>query len=239
LSDAAVRLREARRVLVVTGAGISAESGVPTFRGPGGLWRDFRPEDLATAAAFVRDPRLVWEWYEWRRQKVASVAPNPAHQALVELEGRAPELLLATQNVDGLHTAAGSRRVLELHGSLWTLRCMACREERREHREALAELPPRCRCGGLQRPGVVWFGEALVPDVLREAMAAANQADVVLVVGTSSVVYPAAALPETARARGAFVIEVNPEDTPLTPLAHAALRGTAVEIVPALVGGGS
>jgi len=237
LTAAAARLQGATRVLVVTGAGVSAESGVPTFRGPEGLWRKFRPEELATAEAFERDPRLVWEWYDWRRQKIAAVRPNPAHHAIVALEARAATFLLATQNVDGLHSAAGSRRQLELHGSLWTLRCVACRQERQDRRAPLPELPPRCDCGGLLRPGVVWFGEALSRDVVAESFAAARQAEVVLVVGTSSVVYPAAALPETARAHGAFVIEVNPEPTALTPLADVSLRGTAAEIVPVLVGG--
>jgi len=233
---AAERLRAARRVLVVTGAGISAESGVPTFRGPGGLWRDFRPEELATPEAFERDPHLVWEWYDWRRQRLVPVRPNAAHEALVRLESAAPEMLIATQNVDGLHGVAGSRRVLELHGSIWTVRCVGCREARDDRRAPLPELPPRCACGGLLRPGVVWFGEALPQDVLYESFAAARQAEVVLVIGTSSVVYPAAALPETARAHGAFVIEVNPEATSLTSMADVSLRGTAVACVPALTG---
>ena len=239
LAAAGARLRAARRVLVVTGAGVSAESGVPTFRGPEGLWRHFRPEELATAEAFERDPQLVWEWYDWRRQKVAAVAPNAAHRALAQLESAGAEVLLATQNVDGLHAAAGSRRVLELHGSLWRLRCVTCRSEREDRQAPLDDLPPRCACGGLLRPGVVWFGEALSRDVLSEAFAAAHRAEVVLVVGTSSVVYPAAALPETARAHGAYIVEVNPEATPLTALATLSLRGTAAQIVPRLVGGGA
>src|SRR5262245_19636078 len=236
LLEAGTRLRAARRVLVLTGAGISAESGVPTFRDPEGLWRQFRPEDLATADAFARDPRLVWEWYNWRRQKIAAVRPNAAHEALARLEAAVPEMLLATQNVDGLHAQAGSARLLELHGSVWTLRCMDCRTEREDRRAPMPELPPQCECGGLLRPGVVWFGEALAQDVLYRAFAAARECEVALVVGTSSVVHPAAALPETARAHGAFVIEVNPEETPLTRLAHVSLRATAVAAVPALVG---
>jgi NAD-dependent deacetylase len=235
--EVAARLRDARRVLVLTGAGISAESGVPTFRGAEGLWRQYRPEDLATADAFERDPRLVWEWYDWRRQRIAAAEPNAAHHALVALEARAPEFLLATQNVDGLHARAGSRRVRLLHGSLWHLRCIGCRRTTEDLRPSLPELPPRCACGSLCRPDVVWFGEALPRDVLYEAFAAAGKADVVLVVGTSSVVYPAAALPEAARAAGAFIIEVNPEETPLTRVASASLRGTAARVVPALVGG--
>jgi NAD-dependent deacetylase len=233
---AASRLREAKRVLVVTGAGISAESGVPTFRGPGGLWRDFRPEQLATPEAFARDPGLVWEWYDWRRQQLTSVRPNAAHEALAAFESRAPEFLLATQNVDGLHGMAGSRRVLELHGSIWIVRCVGCRAVRDDRTAPLPERPPKCACGALLRPGVVWFGEALPQDVLYESFQAARHAEVVLVVGTSSVVYPAAALPETARAHGAFVVEVNPEETNLTALASVSLRGTAVQYVPALLG---
>jgi NAD-dependent deacetylase len=237
VSRAAARLREATRVLVLTGAGISAESGVPTFRGPHGLWCEFRPEDLATADAFAHDPRLVWEWYDWRRQQVAQARPNAAHQALVELEALVPEILVVTQNVDGLHAAAGSRRLVELHGSLWRVRCVACGEEAEDRRTPLPELPPHCACGGRQRPGVVWFGEALPQQALFESLAAAQRAEVVIVIGTSSVVYPAAALPQAAKSAGGFVIEVNPEATSLTPIADVSLRGTAVGIVPRLVRG--
>src|SRR5688572_8203495 len=148
------RLASARRVLVVTGAGISAESGVPTFRGPQGLWRQYRPEDLATPQAFARDARLVWEWYAWRRERIAPLLPNAAHHALVQLEQRAPEFLLATQNVDGLHAAAGHKKMVELHGTLWNLRCTACGAAAEDRRVPLPELPPRCACGGLLRPGV-------------------------------------------------------------------------------------
>jgi NAD-dependent deacetylase len=237
VATAARRLREAGRVLALTGAGISAESGVPTFRGPGGLWREFRPEDLATPEAFARDPKLVWEWYAWRRETIAPLQPNAAHRALAALEGRAPEFLLATQNVDGLHSAAGSRRLVELHGTLWRLRCTACRRVQEDRRVPLPEMPPRCGCGALLRPDVVWFGEALPQAAVAEALEAARHADAVLVVGTSSLVHPAAALPQVARAAGAFVIEVNPDPTPLTSLADVSLRGTAASLVPALVEG--
>jgi NAD-dependent deacetylase len=237
LAAAATRLRAARRLLVLTGAGVSAESGVPTFRGPEGLWRQFRPEDLATPEAFERDPKLVWEWYAWRRGRIAPLAPNAAHAAIAACEQRVPEFLLATQNVDGLHCAAGSRRVLELHGSLWRLRCTGCADIREDRRVPLPELPPRCGCGALLRPDVVWFGEALRDDAVRQAFAAAQGAEAVLVLGTSSVVYPAAALPQVARRAGAFVVEVNPEETPLTPLAHASFRAKAAEAVPALLDG--
>ena len=237
LEDATRRLAQAENVLVLTGAGISAESGVPTFRGPEGLWREFRPEDLATPQAFERDPRLVWEWYQWRREAIAPLEPNAAHHAVARLEERAREFLLATQNVDGLHARAGSRRMVELHGSLWRLRCVGCGHAAEDRRVPLPELPPRCACGKLLRPDVTWFGEMLPQAAVAEAVAAARSADVVLVIGSSQLVYPAAGLPEIAQARGAFVIEVNTEDTPLTPSADVALRGTAAGLVPALVPG--
>jgi NAD-dependent deacetylase len=237
LAAAAERLRAARSVLALTGAGVSAESGVPTFRGPGGLWRQFRFEDLATPEAFARDPKLVWEWYAWRRETIARLAPNAAHVALAAMERRLPGFRLATQNVDGLHAAAGSRRVLELHGSLWRTRCTACRQSAEDRRVPLPELPPRCACGTLLRPDVTWFGEPLPQGAVAEAVAAARSAEVVLVVGSSQLVYPAAGLPEIAQARGAFVIEVNTEPTPLTPAADVSLRGTAADLVPALLPG--
>jgi NAD-dependent deacetylase len=231
-------LRGAHRVLALTGAGVSAESGVPTFRGPEGLWRQFRPEDLATPEAFARDARLVWEWYTWRREKVGGCRPNAAHHALAALDARTPEFLLATQNVDGLHALAGSRRMVELHGSLWRVRCTGCGTAA-EHRQPFSELPPRCGCSALLRPDVVWFGEALEPRVLERAFAAAREADVVIVAGTSSLVYPAAALPEAALWAGAFVVEVNPEPTPLSAKAAVSIRGRAAEVLPVLVGSGA
>jgi NAD-dependent deacetylase len=234
-AEAAARLREAQRVLVLTGAGVSAESGVPTFRGPQGLWRSFRPEDLATPEAFARDPGLVWEWYAWRRETVAACAPNPAHRALAALEARVPEFLLATQNVDGLHARAGSRRLVELHGSLWRVRCTGCGEVA-ARREPVPELPPRCRCGSVLRPDVVWFGETLPVEALQRAFTAAREAQVVLVVGTSSLVHPAAAIPEAALFAGACVVEVNPEPTPLSDRATVSLRGRAADVVPWLAG---
>jgi NAD-dependent deacetylase len=235
LATAAARLGAARRLLVLTGAGVSAESGVPTFRGPEGLWRQFRPEDLATPQAFERDPRLVWEWYAWRRERIAPLAPNAAHVAIAAAERRVPEFLLATQNVDGLHAAAGSRRLVELHGSVWRLRCTGCASRNEDRRVPLPELPPRCACGALLRPDVVWFGEALPDEALLQAFAAAQAAEAVLVLGTSSLVYPAAAVPQVARRAGAFVVEVNPEETPLTPLAHVSIRAKAAETVPGLL----
>jgi NAD-dependent deacetylase len=235
LAEAAARLRGARRVLALTGAGVSAESGVPTFRGQDGLWRQFRAEDLATPQAFARDPKLVWEWYAWRREIMAPLRPNAAHAALARLEGSVPSFLLATQNVDGLHSVAGSRRLVELHGSVWRLRCVGCGQAAEDRRVPLPQLPPRCACGTVLRPDVTWFGEMLPPEAVEVAVGAARSAEVVLVIGTSSIVYPAAALPEMARAAGGYVIEVNTEPTPLTVSAHVSLRGPAAELVPALV----
>ncbi len=228
-------LAEAERVVVLTGAGISAESGVPTFRGAGGLWRQHRPEDLATPEAFARGPRLVWEWYDWRRARVAKAEPNPGHLALAQLERRVPDFTLITQNVDGLHQRAGSQRVLKLHGDIWTLHCLGCGLEETNHDVPLREIPPRCSCGGLFRPGVIWFGEALPADVLRHAMEAAAHAQVFLVVGTSAVVQPAASLPLLAQQNGAKLVEINLEETPLSAQADASFWGKAGELLPRLL----
>ncbi len=228
-------LTRARRVVAMTGAGISAESGVPTFRGPDGLWRSHRPEDLATPEAFARDPLLVWQWYDWRRGLVAATRPNPGHAALVRLEQRCASFLLVTQNVDGLHAVAGSRNVLHLHGDLWTLRCTRCGAERVDRTTPLPALPPRCACGGLERPGVVWFGEALPAGAMERAADAIAEADAVLIVGTSGVVYPAAGLAHVAFHRDIPVIEVNPDETGHTHRV-IAVRAKAGEALPALVG---
>ena len=225
----------AQSIAVLTGAGISAESGIPTFRGPGGLWNNHRPEDLATPQAFARDPKLVWEWYDWRRRRVAAAQPNAGHRALARLEARGAQFTLITQNVDGLHRAAGNRNVLELHGSIWRLRCVACGREDENRSTPLAVLPPLCACGGLLRPGVVWFGEALPAAALEGALEAARGCDVFLVCGTSAVVYPAAALPERALAAGARVIEMNLEETPFSRFAHLSLRGKCGELLPRII----
>jgi NAD-dependent deacetylase len=228
-------LEEARSIAVLTGAGISAESGIPTFRGPGGLWRQYRPEDLATPQAFARDPKLVWEWYDWRRQRVAAAQANPAHRALAKLEAHAPHFTLITQNVDGLHRAAGSRNIIELHGTLWRLRCVACAAEEENRSVPLVPLPPHCRCGALMRPCVVWFGESLPPDAIAKAMRAAEECEVFLVCGTSAVVYPAAALPDRALAAGARVVEVNLDPTPFSQFSHVSLRGKCGELLPRII----
>lgn len=230
------RLHQARRVAVLTGAGVSAESGVPTFRGADGLWRQYRAEDLATPEAFVRDPKLVWEWYDWRRQLIARCHPNPAHLSIAFLERQAPEFLLITQNVDGLHRLTGSVGMVELHGNLWRVRCLQDGRITERLDIPLETIPPRCECGGLLRPDVVWFGEALPSDALQQAFEAAESCDVFLVVGTSAVVQPAASLPRVARNKGAYVVEVNLEPTPLAPIAHESHHGRAGEILPRLLG---
>jgi NAD-dependent deacetylase len=231
----AAKLRGARRVAALTGAGVSAESGVPTFRGAEGLWRRFRPEELATPQAFARDPVLVWEWYDWRRQKVGACAPNDGHRALAELGRRSFAFDLVTQNVDGLHRLAGSSPVWELHGSLWNLRCTGCSRNREDRSAPLPSIPPRCACGAIERPGVVWFGESLPSEVLARAFDAASRADVFLVVGTSALVHPAASLPEVAGEQGALVVEVNPELTPLSGLVDVRLAGPSAVILPRIL----
>jgi NAD-dependent deacetylase len=214
IQTVADRLRVARRITVITGAGVSAASGVPTFRGPGGLWRSFRPEDLATPEAFAHDPTLVWEWYDWRRGLIAACSPNAAHDVLAEWSRR-PGFTLITQNVDGLHERLNPDHVIRFHGSIWRLRCWdACgRDEWEDRSVPLAPLPARCPdCGGLARPAVVWFGETIDADVFR-ACEAAVHCDLFLSIGTSSVVYPAAGLLHAARRRGAYTVEINPDAT--------------------------
>lgn len=235
LEGARKALRHAHSIAVLTGAGISAESGIPTFRGPDSLWQNYRPEELATPQAFARNPQLVWEWYDWRRGLIAAAAPNPGHHALVTLAERAQELTLITQNVDGLHDRAGSSGVLKVHGDIWDLRCMNCRRVVRDTRVPLPELPPRCACGGMLRPGVVWFGESLPQDVWAAAETAVSRSDVFLVVGTSAVVYPAAGLIDLARDSGVVVIEVNIADTTYSRSVDFALHGPSAAVLPALL----
>jgi NAD-dependent deacetylase len=229
------RLAEAKRVTVVTGAGVSAASGVPTFRGADGLWSNFRVEDLATPEAFARDPRLVWEWYAWRRELLAACRPNRAHEVLAAWSRRYPRFTLITQNVDGLHERAGTKNVVRFHGSLWDLGCWEqCAKSPfrwRDETVPFREMPPRCPyCGGLARPGVVWFGEPIDPSVLEAALDALD-CDVCLVAGTSSIVYPAAGLADEARQRGAFTVEINPDPTEATSRFDLAVQGRAEEVL--------
>lgn len=237
-AELVARLRAAQRVVVLTGAGISAESGVPTFRDAlTGLWARYRPEELATPEAFQRDPKLVWDWYAWRRGLVLQAQPSAGHLALVELESQVPAFLLVTQNVDGLHGRAGSKEIVELHGNIARTKCFDCERVAEEEAGTVTDaVPPRCRhCGGMLRPDVVWFGEMLPEDALQEAMRATAECDVFLSVGTSTVVEPAASLPFLASRSGACVVEVNPDATPLTGRAAFSLRGQAGVVLPALL----
>ena len=229
------KLSTAGAITVLTGAGISADSGVPTFRGADGLWRNFRAEDLATPEAFERDPRLVWEWYNWRRELIATKQPNEAHRALVELERRGRRFWLITQNVDGLHRMAGSRNLSEIHGNIWRVRCTACGSIE-ENRDVPIAILPTCRsCRGLLRPHIVWFGESLFSEDLSRCATALRACEVLLVVGTSGVVYPAAGFASAAKQAGAFVAEINLEPTPQSGLVDCSLQGRAKEIVPLLL----
>ena len=249
MAHARTLISHARRVVVLTGAGVSAESGVPTFRGPDGLWKTHRPEELATPQAFRADPRLVWEWYAYRRDTVAACRPNAGHRALAGFALGEREVRIVTQNVDGLHAQAAREESggesperampLELHGSLFRVRCVECTWES-PHREqvdasSLATLPRCPDCGGLLRPAVVWFGEALDDDVLVDAFEAAEAADLCLVVGTSAVVHPAASIPLATLRAGGAVVEVNPDETALSTVAAVTLRGPSGDILPDLL----
>lgn len=231
------RLRAARRVMALTGAGISAESGVPTFRdAQTGLWAQFDPLELATPTAFARNPRRVWDWYAWRRELVAQARPNAGHFALAALEARVPAFLLATQNVDGLHARAGSRNLVELHGNIGRVKCSRDGRAVARWDDPPDDLPPRCpHCGAFLRPDVVWFEEMLPADALARAEEAARRCEVMLVVGTAAEVYPAAALPQYAKAAGARVVEVNPDATAISRLCDDTLRAPSGAALPALV----
>ena len=280
-------LKSAKSIFVLTGAGISAESGIPTFRGADGLWKNYSATDLATPEAFQSNPELVWEWYRWRQGIILKATPNPAHFAVAELEKRSEKFLLLTQNVDNLHQRAGSTKVLELHGNIFRARCTICckvveyegsksstvghcedsepveedraisrhttpidKRSRRARRslEARNDTPmsravpkehsyelPRCDCGGLLRPDVVWFGELIPQDVWQSSTEFLKTANVAIICGTSGVVWPAAAIPEIARRCGAKVIEVNPEPTPITTIVDVSIQGKAGEILPQIV----
>jgi len=231
------RLRAARGVFVLTGAGVSAESGVPTFRGGGNttVWKGMPFEVISSAAMVRSNLPEVWEWFDYRRGRIESCRPNPAHETVARWQRAFPRFTLATQNIDGLHAAAGSRGVLELHGNVWRARCLACRRTEDIREKPSGERPPVCTaCGGLMRPDVVLFGEMLPEAVWVEAAERAAECDVCFVVGTSAIVYPAAGLPYAAKQAGAFLVEVNPEETPLSEICDVRLRGAAGEILPRL-----
>ena len=236
-ADLRSRLRDAERIVAFTGAGISAESGVPTFRGPDGIWARFKPEELASMDAFMKNPDLVWEWYAHRRTIISGVEPNAGHRALARMEEMAAGFAVVTQNIDNLHARAGSRRVIELHGNIERNYCMSCGTPWHDTTPPRAERAPSCgSCGGRVRPDVVWFGEMLPEEEWGEALRAAEGADIFFSIGTSALVYPAAGLPSLAKRSGAFLVEVNPERTPLTPEADEFLQGGAALVLPALAG---
>ena len=230
------KLQRADSVTVFTGAGISAESGVPTFRGADGIWKKFRPEELANFDAFIRNPELVWEWYKHRKQIVASIQPNPGHAALAEMEQRFREFAIITQNIDNLHRRAGSRNIYELHGNIERNYCIGCGKTFTDKEIMRMNKAPRCTsCGDLVRPDVVWFGELLPVDQWEKSVSAAERADIFFSIGTSAVVYPAASLPLMAKGAGAFVVEINVEQTELSPFADEVLLGPSGELLPKLL----
>jgi len=228
-------LRDSQQVCVLTGSGVSAESGVPTFReAQTGLWEQYDPHELATPDAFQRDPALVWRWYRWRRDLVAGVEPNPGHHALVRLASLLPALTIVTQNVDGLHQRAGSSDVIEFHGNLFENRCFVegCVVD---DADMSAEVPICPGCGGMLRPGVVWFGESIPETAMHQAASAVNSCDLFFSIGTSSLVWPAAGLAEAARQQGAGVVEINLDATPLSSQSNFRLQGKSGEVLPELV----
>jgi len=226
-------LKNAKKMVFVTGAGISQESGIPTFRGKDGHWRKHDPMKLATIEAFYEDPKLVWEWYEDRRKNIHAAIPNPGHEAIAELE-KYCKVVVLTQNIDGLHQKAGSSKVLELHGSIIRIKCTVC-DFQDEITSNFEELPPRCKCGNILRPDVVWFGESLPQDVWSEAMEEANTCDVMIIAGTSLVVSPANTLPIFAKQNNAILIEVNPEKTVMSSDMDQSIRGSSANVLPQFV----
>jgi NAD-dependent deacetylase len=236
LEEVAKLVRKAHRVAVLTGAGISAESGVPTFRGKEGLWGKFRPEELATMDAFLANPKIVWEWYNWRRKVIGEVKPNPGHYALAQLPKFFEEFTWITQNFDGLHRVAGSEQVLELHGNIHRNKCISCGKIHEEIAEIDPDNIPTCdSCGGKIRPDVVWFGEMLPERVINEAFQKSEEADVFFSVGTSAIVHPAASLPLAARRNNATIIEINPDRTPISDLVDYYFAARSGELLPSLI----
>jgi NAD-dependent deacetylase len=229
------KLAAASNIVAFTGAGISAESGVPTFRGDDGIWKKFKPEELASMPAFMKNPDLVWEWYAHRRTVIGKTEPNAGHRALVRLAELVSRCTVVTQNIDNLHYRAGSRNVIELHGNIERSYCMTCGTPFNHSAAGDAAVPSCLKCGGRVRPDVVWFGEALPEDEWEDAVRAAQGADLFLSIGTSAVVYPAASLPLLGKRAGAYLVEINPDETPLTPMADEYLRGKSGDVLPGIV----
>ncbi|MDE1813784.1 MAG: NAD-dependent deacylase [Thaumarchaeota archaeon] len=227
------KLRQAEKIVFVTGAGISQESGIPTFRGKDGFWRKYDPMKLATIDAFYEDPKLVWEWYEERRKNIIDANPNPGHIAIAELE-KHKQISVLTQNIDGLHQRAGSSSVYELHGSIITIKCTVC-DFKDKITSGFSQLPPLCRCGNMLRPDVVWFGEALPQNVWESAIKEASSCDMMFIVGTSLVVSPANLLPVYAKQNGTTMVEVNIDQTPMSSSMYLSLRTSAAKALPGLV----
>jgi NAD-dependent deacetylase len=225
-----------KRVVVLTGAGVSKESGIPTFReAQTGLWAKYNPMELATPQAFQRNPKLVWEWYQWRQDLISKANPNPGHFSLVKMEALIPNFVLITQNIDGLHKRAGSENIIELHGNIFRYRCFK-EDVIIDNLGDFSDVIPRCPyCGGYLRPDVVWFGEPLPSEALTKAMGAAQNTEIFLSVGTSALVHPAASLPLIAMDHGAIVVEINPDETQITNRVHYSLQGPSGEILPQLV----
>ena len=226
-------LRSARCVTVLTGAGISAESGIPTFRGAGGIWAKYDYRKLATPEGFRADPQLVWEWYQLRQREMKKAKPNPAHETIAAMERQYPEFTVLTQNIDGMHARAGNNNIVELHGNIWRMRCPRDGTMIRLS-DPVVEIPPLCQCGSIMRPDVVWFGEQLPQEAVKSASEAAAKSDAMYVVGTSAVVYPAAALPILTKNSGGLVIEINVEETDVSSYADASVFGPAGQVLPAL-----
>lgn len=229
------KIKSAKKVAVLTGAGISAESGVPTFRGEEGLWKKYRPEELANFDAFMRNPKLVWEWYNFRKKLISEVKPNPGHFALAELENLVQDFWLITQNIDSLHWKAGNRNIFELHGNIMRSRCIEC--DRKSETVELKEEGdlPRCVCGGIMRPDVVWFGEMLPQDIISSAFEVAGRCDLFFSIGTSAVVQPAASLPIVAKRAGAFVVEINVEPTVISGSVDESILGMSGTVLPKIL----
>lgn len=227
-------LQNVKSVVIVTGSGVSAESGVPTFRGADGLWKQYRAEELATPGAFFANPKLVWEWYDWRRGIISKAEPNPAHEIVATMEKYYPAFLLVTQNVDGLHRKAGNEKMVEIHGNIWRVRCVEELKESYLYDTPLGSIPPKCDCGALLRPAVIWFGEQLPVDAMNTAMERIQKCELLVTVGTSGVVHPVASFPLLAKSSSAAVVEINVDETPITSISDFSLKGKAGEVLPEL-----